>query len=345
LYTLASDRWTAQGIAWLMVQIWFGNTSLSFLQASSFHPTLGPILMTCFAVLANTLLLTILISILSNTAARIDENSNQEYLFQYAIATIEGVKSDALFSYQPPFNILAFLILKPASYVLSPRALHSANVFLIKLTSFPILIIIALYERRLASGRKMKEFKKDSQHTFYQSLPRHLKNMPLVEYLVGSKSTDLYDVIFEVEGSRDFSLFHDSENADAGVSSLAAVSVLPATPVSRSPSCGRPDLFDSQQTPHSARKRKISTLAPLQEVSSNAKVLSLDTTTPLSKLFSHSRPLTAIDHEGGVNLQRMQNLLDQYRDLPIRHLQDDMKEIQDRQRRIENLLLTLTRDV
>lgn len=210
----------------------------------------------------------------------------------------------------------------------------------------------------MASNRKMKEFKKDSKHTLYQSLPRHLKNMPLVEYLVGSKSTDLYDVIFEVEGSRDFNLFQDS---DAGVPSLAAVSVLPASPSSRSPSRGYATLLDSQQTPRSARKRKVSTLAPLQEVSSNAKVLSLDTTTPLSKLFSLPRPLTAVDHEGGVDLQRMQNLLDQYRDLPIRRLQDEMKEMQvcdaatltdranhlwkDRQRRIENLLLTLTRDL
>lgn len=208
----------------------------------------------------------------------------------------------------------------------------------------------------------MKECRRDFKQAFYQSLPRHLKNMPFVEYLVGSKSTDLYDVLFEVEESRDFNLFHDSENEDGEATSLTAVSIVPASPVSRSSSRGRTTLLDSQQTPRSARKRKISTLAPLQEVSSNAKVLSLDTTTPLSKLFSHSRPVTAIDHESGGNLQRIQTLLDQYRDLPIRRLQDDMKEMQvcgccdiyyylanrvrkDRQRRIENLLLTLTRDI
>lgn len=72
-----------------MVQIWFGNTYLSFAQAESFHPVFGPILMTVFAALSNTLLLTsksqpaadrilfmgistVLISILSNTFARID---------------------------------------------------------------------------------------------------------------------------------------------------------------------------------------------------------------------------------------------------------------------------------
>ena len=76
---------------WLMVQIWFGNTYLSFAQAASFHEVFGPILMTCFAALSNTLLLTsecpvtvkwllyilndfiVLISILSNTVAQINE--------------------------------------------------------------------------------------------------------------------------------------------------------------------------------------------------------------------------------------------------------------------------------
>jgi hypothetical protein len=53
-------------------QVWFGNNFLSFAQASSFHPIFGPFLMTVFAALSNTLLLTILISILSNTVARID---------------------------------------------------------------------------------------------------------------------------------------------------------------------------------------------------------------------------------------------------------------------------------
>lgn len=58
LWTLASSKWKLKSIAWLMVQIWFGNTYLSFGQAESFHPVFGPILMTGFAALSNTLLLT-----------------------------------------------------------------------------------------------------------------------------------------------------------------------------------------------------------------------------------------------------------------------------------------------
>ncbi len=44
---------------------------------------------------------------------------------------------DSLFSYQPPFNLFAFMVLWPLSFIVSPRALHSANVFLIKLTVSP----------------------------------------------------------------------------------------------------------------------------------------------------------------------------------------------------------------
>jgi hypothetical protein len=61
LHTLSADgpqQWTWKSIAWLMVQVWFGNTYLSFAQASSFHPVFGPFLMTGFAALSNTLLLT-----------------------------------------------------------------------------------------------------------------------------------------------------------------------------------------------------------------------------------------------------------------------------------------------
>lgn len=54
----AGDKWKLTSIMWLMVQIWFGETSLSFSEAESFHRILGPILMVTFAALSNTLLIT-----------------------------------------------------------------------------------------------------------------------------------------------------------------------------------------------------------------------------------------------------------------------------------------------
>ena len=63
--------------------------------------------------------------------------ADMQHLFQKVVKTVEGVKSDAIFSYLPPLNILAFIFLTPLSYVCSPRTLHTINVFCIRLTVCP----------------------------------------------------------------------------------------------------------------------------------------------------------------------------------------------------------------
>ena len=105
------------------------------------------------------------------------------------------------------------MILWPLSWVLTPRALHTVNVFLIKLTvmfqsshlhsivadtviqSFPQLILIAVYERYLREGQKWRESSTDT----FNLLSRRMKNVPFLEHIVGSSTTDLYDAIFDVE--------------------------------------------------------------------------------------------------------------------------------------------------
>ncbi|WWC89900.1 uncharacterized protein L201_004829 [Kwoniella dendrophila CBS 6074] len=147
LWTLGRATWTVKQIVWLMAQIWFGSSYLGFSASSSFHPIFGPIVLISYAALCNVLLITMLIAILSNKFAAINQNAHEEHLFQRVVKTVEGVKSDALFSYLPPVNILAFAILVPLSWICSPRTLHRINVFAIRLTSFPILIGISAYER------------------------------------------------------------------------------------------------------------------------------------------------------------------------------------------------------
>ncbi|KAJ7227072.1 receptor-activated Ca2+-permeable cation channel [Mycena pura] len=291
LWTLGKEKWKLAQIAWLMVQLWFGNTSLSFGQAESFHPFLGPILITTFAALSNTLLLTILISILSNTFARIDANATEEHLFQFAISTIEGVKSDALFSYQPPFNLLAFAVLKPASYFVTPRTLHSMNVLLIKLTSFPILIVIGIYERYLAVGQTLRESSRDAAHTLFNSLPRQIKNNLLIEAIVGSTSSNLHEAIFDIDAPIGSGLFDESDDEDFPQlrSMISRESMASGADVQRR----RPRLSlrarspqrqgrSPQESPH---LRPLSGLDPgvsSAEVSSGGR-------SPLAKLFSHER--------------------------------------------------------
>ncbi|KAG7444146.1 receptor-activated Ca2+-permeable cation channel [Guyanagaster necrorhizus] len=342
LWRLGNGTWSVKRIAWLMVQIWFGNTYLSFGQAESFHPLFGPILMTSFAALSNTLLLTILISILSNTVARIDANATQEYLFQYAISTIEGVQSDALFSYQPPFNILAFIILKPASWFLSPRALHTTNVFLTRVTSFPILVVIGVYERYFASGQRFRESGKGAAQTLFSSLPRHIKNMPIVEAIVGSTSNDLYEAIFEVDAERDLHLFDEEEEELPHLRSVHSQENLLSdaesrkrrqSSVRRPPSAmSGPKRLSPQSSPRTPRARNLDLLSA--EVQS-----SLGSLNPLQQLFG--RPSDSPQVEAAV--KKVEALVDDLRNLPVHKLSDEMRELQERQARIESLLLMLTR--
>uniref|UniRef100_D8Q4C4 Polycystin cation channel PKD1/PKD2 domain-containing protein n=1 Tax=Schizophyllum commune (strain H4-8 / FGSC 9210) TaxID=578458 RepID=D8Q4C4_SCHCM len=336
------DPWTLKKISWLMVQIWFGNTYLSFQQASSFHPFFGPILMTIFAAMANTLLLTILISILSNTVAQINE-----YLYQFAITTLEGLQASALVSYQPPFNLLALVLLKPFSYILSPRRLHSANVFLIKLTTFPILIIIGVYERFLAAGREWRETGRDSPSLF-TSLPRQLKNMPILEGLVGTRAEDLVEAIFDVDEEHDDDLFQTSNEEDEERQGRRYYG---SREHSRTPTRGLaspPDVIRrlraERQT--SRPRPRTRTLSSASEVVATAEVPS-GPLSPLAKFFGYGREGKEADPASVANVQasmkRMEAALDDVKDLPVQKLRDEMKEMQERQARIENLLMTLTR--
>jgi hypothetical protein len=104
--------------------------------------------MTTFAFLGNTLFLTILVSMLSNTFSTIVSNATAEIEFRQAVLTLEGVKSDAIFAYQPPFNILAMLIFVPMRFLVSPRWFHKIHVATVRFINLPLLLIIAVAERR-----------------------------------------------------------------------------------------------------------------------------------------------------------------------------------------------------
>ena len=130
-----------------MIWIWFGLDGTGITRSSEFHWFLGPAVMILFAFLGNTLFLTILVSMLSNTFSVIVANAVQEIQFRRAVLTFEGVKSDAIFAYMPPFNMLALLIMLPLKMVLSPRAFHKVNVAAVRTLNLPALLIIGLYER------------------------------------------------------------------------------------------------------------------------------------------------------------------------------------------------------
>ncbi|KAG5933701.1 hypothetical protein E4U53_000896 [Claviceps sorghi] len=132
-----------------MIYIWFGLDGTGIQRSTEFHWLLGPSLMVAFAFLGNTLFLTLLVSTLSNTFSNIAANATSEIQYRRAVLTLEGVKADAVFAYQPPFNLVAVFFLLPLKFVVSPRWFHKIHVAMVRLVNLPLLLVIAVAERRL----------------------------------------------------------------------------------------------------------------------------------------------------------------------------------------------------
>lgn len=135
-------------IAKWMLWIWFGLDGTGVQRSAEMHWLLGPTLMITFAFLGNTLFLTILVAMLSNTYTNLATNATAEIQFRRAVLTFEGVKSDAIFAYRPPFNVLALLILLPLKLAVNDRWFHKINVTAVRVLNAPILLLVSLYERR-----------------------------------------------------------------------------------------------------------------------------------------------------------------------------------------------------
>ncbi|KAH6619100.1 hypothetical protein B0J18DRAFT_234649 [Chaetomium sp. MPI-SDFR-AT-0129] len=149
------------GVTWATITkwllwIWFGLDGTGIERAGDFHVILGPTLMITFAFLGNTLFLTILVAMLTNTFSKIISNEAAEVQFRRAVLTFQGVKSDAIFSYPPPFNIAAMLILLPIKFLVGPIGFHHINVAAIRAINAPILLLIGLWERRSVWAKRSK---------------------------------------------------------------------------------------------------------------------------------------------------------------------------------------------
>ena len=158
---LLASGWMSRGqhspltIAKWMLWLWFGLDSAGIEASPQFHWLLGPVLMISFTFLGNTLFLTILVSMLTNTFSTITANTDCEISYRRTVITFEGVKSDALFSYPPPFNILALIILLPLKLILTPRYFHKVIVYSVRTINFPVLISLSFWERRRLLARQM----------------------------------------------------------------------------------------------------------------------------------------------------------------------------------------------
>lgn len=107
---------------------------------------LGKAILTLFLFICHFLIVTILITVLTNSFMAIVSNANEEHQFVFAVNTISMVKNDALFSYVAPTNLLAW-VLTPTRYLMPFRQFVKLNRYVIKVTHFPLLFGIFAYEK------------------------------------------------------------------------------------------------------------------------------------------------------------------------------------------------------
>ena len=272
----------------------------------------------------------------------------------YDTESTHRVKSNALFSYQLPFNILAFLILKPASWFFSPRLLHTINVFLIKLTSLPQLILISIYERHLASDKKLHTSGKDGAQSLFNNLPmaRHIKNLPLMDALTGSSTNNLFQAIFDVElNEADYRLFSDESDDEADPAALSYFqskeslrdgrrsspvpkirtrypSSLSGTPINaRSGEPGSSNtVFPVDQTSPSSITKSPLTRLFRSRLTSTAGIIQPAASSEAAAAAAQVATRAAMNTE--TSARHIETLLETVSELPVHKLKDEMKELQ-----------------
>ncbi len=147
--SFGDDDFDAAGTAYALFQMLMGFTPAAWAVWDSYN-LLGKAILTLFLFICHFLFLTILITVLTNSFMAIVQNANEEHQFLFAVNTISMVKSDALFSYIAPTNIIGWLLV-PLQYVLPFSQFVRLNRTVIKITHFPILFCIFAYERLVLS--------------------------------------------------------------------------------------------------------------------------------------------------------------------------------------------------
>ena len=136
---------TPSSVAYALLQILMGFTPAAWDRWDGYN-ALGKTILTLFLFICHFLVVTILITVLTNSFMAIAQNANEEHQYVFAVNTLSMVKSDSLFAYVAPLNILAW-ILTPLRYFLPFRKFLKTNRTAIKVTHFPILLLIYAYEK------------------------------------------------------------------------------------------------------------------------------------------------------------------------------------------------------
>lgn len=145
------DNKSPKVVAYGLFQMLMGFTPTAWAMWDEYN-FLGKTILTVFLFICHFVVVTILITVLTNSFMRIVQNANQEHQFLFAVNTISMVKSDALFSYVAPTNVIAWLV-TPFRYLMPFREFIRLNRTIIKITHVPILFTICFYEKTILCSR------------------------------------------------------------------------------------------------------------------------------------------------------------------------------------------------
>lgn len=145
------DNKSPKVVAYGLFQMLMGFTPTAWAMWDEYN-FLGKTILTVFLFICHFVVVTILITVLTNSFMRIVQNANQEHQFLFAVNTISMVKSDALFSYVAPTNVIAWLV-TPFRYMMPFREFIRLNRTIIKITHLPILFTICFYEKTILCSR------------------------------------------------------------------------------------------------------------------------------------------------------------------------------------------------
>ncbi|KAF2861814.1 hypothetical protein K470DRAFT_256655 [Piedraia hortae CBS 480.64] len=149
-FSFSNGKVDAKAVAYALFQIVMGFSPAAW-EKWPVYNFLGKIILAVFLVMCHFLIVTILITVLTNSFMAIVQNANEEHQFVFAVNTISSVKSDMLFTYIAPSNIIGWA-LSPLRFVIRFRKFVMLNRTIIKITHFPILFLIYAYERLILSG-------------------------------------------------------------------------------------------------------------------------------------------------------------------------------------------------
>ncbi|OBW68220.1 MAG: Alpha-glucuronidase [Aureobasidium pullulans] len=137
--------------------VFFGSSYLGFDISDKISPYLGLPLMLVFITLTQILLITSLISILSNSLSNVLSHAREEYLYVYSVFVLEASTSNRLTYFVPPLNLFS-LALRPLRLFLSSEQLRYSRIVVLKMTHLPHVLLIKLYENLQAVRKKNTTF-------------------------------------------------------------------------------------------------------------------------------------------------------------------------------------------